>query len=101
MTAPESPKGALGCSRESPAATRPSADAHRIAITERYRRQLFARTNVQQGNISKADASTEAPTPKGALVWNIKQQWVETRALAIVPIAMADQRPANTSCDVT
>jgi hypothetical protein len=45
--------------------------------------------DVQQGNISKADASAETPNAKGALVWNIKQQWTEKRALEPMPRLVA------------
>jgi hypothetical protein len=47
--------------------------------------------DVQQGNISKAGASSESPTAKGALVWNIKQRWAESRVLDAMPRLVAAQ----------
>jgi hypothetical protein len=47
--------------------------------------------DVQQGNISKADASNESANAKGALVWNIKQRWTESHALDAMPRLIAAQ----------
>ena len=47
--------------------------------------------DIQHGDITKQDASLESPNAKGALVWNIKQRWTETRALETMPHLVAAQ----------
>jgi hypothetical protein len=47
--------------------------------------------DIQQGDVSKQDASLESPNAKGALVWNIKQRWTETHALETMPHLVAAQ----------
>jgi hypothetical protein len=47
--------------------------------------------DVQRGEVSKQDASLESPNAKGALVWNIKQRWAETRVLESMPHLVAAQ----------
>ena len=47
--------------------------------------------DIQHGDITKQDASMESPNAKGALVWNIKQRWSESHALATMPHLVAAQ----------
>jgi hypothetical protein len=47
--------------------------------------------DVQQGKISKENASAEIPDAKGVLIWNIKQHWSETRTLASIKSLLAAQ----------
>jgi len=47
--------------------------------------------DIQHGDISKQDASLETPNAKGALVWNVKLRWTETRALETMPHLVAAQ----------
>ena len=47
--------------------------------------------DIQHGDITKQDASLESPNAKGALVWNIKQRWSETRVLETMPHLVAAQ----------